>query len=44
MVSGILRKLGIVMGDDINEANNEDRSFLIRGRFARGRSFDAIVW
>jgi hypothetical protein len=31
MIAGILRKLGVVMGDDIDEANNEDRSFLAHG-------------
>lgn len=31
MIAGILRKIGIVMGDDIDEANNEDRSFLVHG-------------
>lgn len=28
MIAGILRKLGLFMGDDIDEANNEDRGFL----------------
>jgi hypothetical protein len=40
MIAGILRKLGVVMGDDIDEANNEDRSFLAHGgcvRFSSNR-------
>lgn len=31
MVAGILRKLGLFMGADIDEANNEDRGFLAHG-------------
>jgi hypothetical protein len=31
MIAGILRKVGVFMGDEINEANNEDHGFLAHG-------------
>jgi hypothetical protein len=31
MIAGILRKLGVFMGDDVDPASNEDREFLVHG-------------